>query len=75
MNIYDEVTKLPRQHRLVLCQFILRTISPSYDEKIKLLGRVPRIDRKGITAQDILVRTDKQRAAQARHGISKDAIA
>ncbi len=59
MNIYDEVTRLPRHHRLALCRFILRDIDLSYEDKTRLLGRVPRINRDG----------------QGRVRISKDAIA
>ena len=51
MNIYDTVAALPRHHRLALCAWILRGVKPGYDEKRRLLGRVPRIDRKWESAK------------------------
>ena len=38
MNIYDEVTKLPRLHRLALAGWILRTTPAPHREWQRLLG-------------------------------------
>jgi hypothetical protein len=39
MNIFEEVEKLPRHHRLALAGYILRSVKPKGDEKKRLLGR------------------------------------
>jgi hypothetical protein len=45
MNIYDQITGMSREARLCLCRFALRDIRLGYEDKCRLLGRVPRIDQ------------------------------
>ena len=45
MTIYDQITAMPRSHRLALAGWILRGIDLGYEDKCRLLGRVPRIDQ------------------------------
>lgn len=79
MNIYDEVTKLSRSHRLALCGWILRGLNLGSEDKCRLLGRVPRIDHSEPTPspsdieQALVERLNKQRRPEAKPWIARDA--
>ena len=47
LTIYDQIAAMPRSHRLALAGWILRGIDLGYEDKCRLMGRVPRIDRGG----------------------------
>jgi hypothetical protein len=40
VNLLFEVSILPRSHRICLVQYLVRSIKPSYDEKVAMFGRL-----------------------------------
>jgi hypothetical protein len=51
VTIYDQVHALPRMHRLALAGWILRTNNAGYEERQRVIGRLPRIERKRETEE------------------------
>jgi hypothetical protein len=45
VTIYDQITAMPRAHRLALAGWILRGIRLGHEDKCRLMGRLPRIDQ------------------------------
>lgn len=52
MNLYDAILNLPRHHRLSIARWILRTNSVGYDERQRVMGRLPKTGGKCLSKEN-----------------------